>query len=72
MKHLFPLAVAAALLFHADARAMLHDASIDHDLGGVKKSFEAMLRSHNGRATDLGTARAVVRGQEAPEEPVSR
>lgn len=72
MKHLFPLAVAAALLFHTDARAMLHDASIDHDLGGVKKSFEVMLRSHSGRATDLGTARAVVRGQEAPEQPVSR
>lgn len=72
MKHLFPLAVAAALLFHTDARAMLHDASIDHDLGGVKKSFEIMLHSHSGQATDLGTARAVVRDQEPPEEPVSR
>lgn len=72
MKHLFALAVAAALLFHTDARAMLRDASIDHDLGGIKKSFETMLRSHSGRAIDLGTARAVVRGQDAPEGPVSR
>ncbi|QPF90302.1 hypothetical protein [Bradyrhizobium commune] len=66
MKHVLPLAFAAALLFHTDARAMLHDASIEHDLGGVRKSFEAMTLSHSGQAADLRTARAVVRGAETP------
>lgn len=65
MKHLFSLAVATALLFHTDARAMLRDASIDHDLGGAKRSFEVMLRSQSSEAADLATARAVVREQEA-------
>lgn len=65
MKHLFPLAFAAALFFHTDARAMLRDASIEHDLGGVRKSFEAITLSQSGQATDLRTARAAVRDGEA-------
>lgn len=66
MRHFLPLAFAAALFAHADARAMLRDASIEHDLGGVKKSFEAMTLSHSGQATDLRRARAVVRDEEVP------
>jgi len=73
MKHLLSLAFLVALLFHTDARAMLRDASIDHDLGEIKKSFEAMTLSQSDRAADLKAAHAAVRGAEAPsEEPVSR
>lgn len=42
MKRFFCLAVVAALLIHTDARAMLRDASIDHDLDRIKKSFELL------------------------------
>ncbi len=66
MKHFLPLAFATTLLFHTDARAMLRDASIEHDLGGVRKSFEAMTLSHSGQAAALRTARAVVRDAEVP------
>lgn len=66
MKRFLPLAFAAALLFHTDARGMLRDASIEHDLGGVKRSFEAMTLSKSGQSTDLRTARAVVQDAEAP------
>jgi hypothetical protein len=66
MKHFAALAFAAALLLHTDARVMLRDAAIEHDLAGVKKSFEAMSRSRNGQAADLRTARAVVRDTETP------
>jgi hypothetical protein len=66
MKQFAALAFAAALLFHTDARAMLRDAAIEHDLSGVKKSFEAMALSRSGQATDLKTARAVVRDAETP------
>jgi hypothetical protein len=44
---------------------MLRDA-IEDDLGGVKKSFEAITLSRSGQATDLGTARAAVHDAEAP------
>ena len=66
MKQFYPLAFAAALFSHTDARAMLRDASIEHDLGGVKKSFEAITLSRSGQATDLGTAHAAVHDAEAP------
>jgi hypothetical protein len=66
MKQFFPLAFAAALFVQTDARAMLRDASIEHDLGGVKKSFEAITFSKNGQATDFRTARAAARAAEAP------
>ena len=66
MKQSLALAFAAALLFHTDARAMLRDASIEHDLGSVKKSFEAIALSHSELATDARTARAAVREAETP------
>jgi len=43
---------------------MLSDASIDHDLAAVKKSFEAITLSQSGQAIDLRTARGVVRDAE--------
>jgi hypothetical protein len=60
MKHFLPLAFVAALFSHTDAQAMLRDASIEHDLSRVRKSFEAMTVS------DLRTARAAVRDAENP------
>jgi hypothetical protein len=45
---------------------MIRDASIEHNLGGVKKSFEAITLSRSGQATDLGTAHAAVHDAEAP------
>lgn len=56
-----PLAFAAALFVRTDAQTMLRDARIEHDSGGVKKSFEAITLFKSGRATDLRTARAVIR-----------
>jgi D-arabinose 5-phosphate isomerase GutQ len=66
MKQFLALAFSAALLVHTDTRAMLRDAAMEHDLGGVRKSFEAMILSRSGQATDLRTARAVVRDAETP------
>lgn len=66
MKQFVALAFAATLLFHTDARTMLRDAAIEHDLAGVKKSFEAMTLSRSGQAIDFRTAHAVVRDAETP------
>ncbi|WP_369726058.1 hypothetical protein AB8Z38_16055 [Bradyrhizobium sp. LLZ17] len=66
MKHFLPLVLVAAVFSHADARAMLRDASIEHDLSRVRKTFEAITLSQSGQAADLRTARAVVRDAETP------
>jgi len=66
MKIISQLAITATLLIHTDAFVMVRDASINHDLGGVKEQFKAMLRSHKGQATDRANAVAAVRDAEVP------
>jgi hypothetical protein len=41
-----------------DAVETARAASIKHDLGGVKKSFEAITFSKSGQATDFRTGRS--------------
>jgi hypothetical protein len=66
MKIISQVAVAVTLLIHTDALVMVRDASINHDLGGVREQFKAMLRSHEGQATDRANAVAAVRDAEVP------
>jgi hypothetical protein len=66
MKMISQLAIAVTLLVHTDAFVMVRDASINHDLGGVREQFKAMLRSQEGQATDRANAVAATRDAEAP------